>query len=159
MRKVYRVLAAVLMLEVVVQSSAAVFGVAGLGNWVANDGGTLDEAAFDKIFEGDITFTGAAGMMIHGMNGMMIIPIIALVLLIVSFFAKVPRGSLLALAVVLLVALQIVLGIMGHENAYFGMLHGINAFILFGAAMAAFRASAAPVDSAQPERPTEAAAV
>ncbi len=143
MRKVYRVLAALVMIEVVVQASSAVFATAGMGNYV-DDGGTIDEAAFDKIFDGDLTFTGVTGFMIHGMNGMMIIPIIGLLLLIVSFFAKVQRGSLLALAVVVLIALQITLGLMGHENAYFGMLHGINAFLLFGAAMAAFRAPGAP---------------
>ena len=30
---------------------------------------------------------------------------------------------------------QVFLGLFGHESAYFGLLHGLNAFILLGSAM------------------------
>ena len=44
--------------------------------------------------EGDtFSFTEERGFMIHGINGQMLIPLVGLVLLIISFFAKVPEGS------------------------------------------------------------------
>jgi hypothetical protein len=82
------------------------------------------------------------GLMVHGMNGMMIIPVLALLLLVVSFFAKVPGGVGWAALVLGLVVLQVVLGIFGHELAISGLLHGVNAMVLFAvAAMAGVRAS------------------
>ena len=36
-----------------------------------------------------------------------------------------------------LVILQVTLGLFGHESAYFGMLHGINALVLFSVAVMA----------------------
>ena len=135
MKSVYKVLAYLIALEVVVQAAAMVFAVAGLGIWV-DQGGVFDKAAFENE---DLSFTGVAGFMIHGINGMMVIPVLALVLLIVSFFAKVPGGIKAALAVLVLVALQITLGIFGHETPYSGLLHGINAFVLLGAAVYAGR--------------------
>ena len=37
-------------------------------------------------------FTGVVGFMIHGLNGQFLVPLIGLLLLLVSFFAKVPCG-------------------------------------------------------------------
>jgi hypothetical protein len=135
MRTAYKVLAYLIALEVVIQGALIAFAVAGIGVWVNEEGGTLDEAAFESIFDGDLTFTGIAGMMLHGMNGMMIIPLLALVFLIVSFFAKVPGGIKLALAVLALVVLQVFLGLLGHSTPYGGLLHGANAFLLLGTAV------------------------
>jgi len=59
------------------------------------------------------------------------------VFLIVSFFAKVPGGVKWAALVLLAVVVQVALGIYGHENAVFGMLHGLNALILFSLAFMA----------------------
>jgi heme A synthase len=66
---------------------------------------------------------------------MMIIPIVALLLLISSFFAKVPRGALWALGVLMLVVLQITLGLAGHSVPFMGALHGVNALLLFSTAL------------------------
>ncbi len=41
--------------------------------------------------------------MLHGMNGMMVIPVVALLLLVISFFAKIPRGVAWAVGVAALV--------------------------------------------------------
>jgi hypothetical protein len=137
MRSAYRVLAFLVAGLVVVQAAAIVYAVAGLGKWV-EDGGTLDKAAFESD---DLDFDGVIGFMIHGMNGMMLIPLVALILLIVSFFAKIPGGVGRAAMVLGLVILQVALGIFGHEVPAIGGLHGINALILFGAAiMAGIRA-------------------
>ncbi len=135
MKTAYKVLAYLVALGVVVQAGAIAFAVAGLGVWVQG-GGVLDKAAFE---DENLSFTGIAGFMVHGMNGMMVIPAIALLLLIVSFFAKVPRGIPMAALVLGLVVLQVTLGIFGHETPYAGMLHGVNALILMGAAITAGR--------------------
>jgi hypothetical protein len=131
MKTVFKVLAYIIAAEVIVQSAMMVFAVAGLGIWV-DGGGVLDKAAFE---DENLSFTGVAGFMVHGINGMMIIPVLALALLVMSFFTKLPgaiRNSALVLA---LVVLQVTLGLFGHENAYIGMLHGLNALILFTGAL------------------------
>ena len=146
MRTTYRVLAFVIAAEVVVQAAMMAFAVAGLGIWVDKDGGVLDKATM----EGDLDFTGVIGFAIHGMNGMMVIPVIALAFLIVSFFANVPGGVKWAGFVVLAVALQVTLGLLGHENAIFGLLHGVNALIIFSLAlMAGKRVSSVATDGAR----------
>lgn len=134
MKTVHKVLAYLIALEVMIQAALIAFAVAGIGVFIS-DGGTLDEAAFEAIFEGDLTFTGVAGMMFHGLNGMMVIPLLALLLLITSFFAKTPGAIKFSLLTLGLVALQVFLGFMGHETPYGGLLHGANALLLFTAAL------------------------
>lgn len=135
MRTAYKVFAWLVALGVVVQAASMVYAVAGLGIWVDKEGGVFDKASGEAMFEGDITFTGVSGFVVHGMNGMTIIPALALILLIVSFFAKVPGGIAWAAYVLVAVAVQITLGLFGHEAAIWGMLHGINALILFSLAV------------------------
>lgn len=134
MKTAYRVLAYLIALEVAIQAAAMVYAVAGLGIWVANDNGVLDQAAFES---GETLFPEMVGFMIHGMNGMMVIPALALIFLIVSFFAKIPGGVKWAALTLLAVVVQVALGLFGHEAAIFGALHGINALILFGLAVTA----------------------
>jgi hypothetical protein len=131
MRVVYRVLAFIVAIEVAIQAAVMVFAVAGLGIWV-QEGGVLDKAAMESE---EAPFPEVVGFMLHGMNGMFVIPVIALLLLISSFFAKVRRGIVFALVILALVILQIFLGIFGHEAAIFGMLHGLNALALFTVAL------------------------
>jgi uncharacterized membrane protein len=120
------------------------YPVAGLGIWV-DEGGVLDKAAFESE---DLDFTGAVGFMIHGINGMMIIPLLGLALLVVSFFARLPGGVKVAAIVLGAIVVQVLLGLFGHESAYIGALHGLNAFILFGSAVYAARlARTAGVDT------------
>ena len=130
MQTVYKVLAYVVAALVIVQSAVMVFAVAGLGIWI-EEGGTLTSDTFDA----ETPFTGFSGLIIHGMNGMMVIPVVALALLIVSFFARFPGAVRNAAIVLGLVVLQVALGIFGHENAYVGMLHGVNALVLFAGAL------------------------
>ena len=152
MKSVYRVLAYVIAAEVVVQAAAIAFAVFGLSKWV-EDGGTLTKAAMESE---DTKFTGVLGFAIHGMNGTMLIPLVTLVFLVVSFFAKVPGGVRNAAVVLGLIVLQVALGLFGHENAYIGMLHGVNALVLFAAAMHTGR-SAGKAEAATQEVPTAAA--
>jgi hypothetical protein len=156
MRTVYKVFAWLIALGVVVQAASMVYGIAGLGVWVDKDGGVLDKAGSEAIFEGDVTFTGVGGLMLHGMNGMMVIPALALIFLIVSFFAKVPGGIMWAALVLAAVVLQVTLGLLGHEAAIWGGLHGINALVLFSlavyAGMRVPRAVATRVETTAQER-------
>ena len=74
MRAAYRVLAYLLALEVVVQAAAIAWAVFGLSTWI-EDGGVLDKAGM----ESDSTaFDGVLGFAVHGINGQMIVPAIAM---------------------------------------------------------------------------------
>jgi hypothetical protein len=131
MRSVYRVLAFLVAAGVMVQAAAIAYGMFGLIKWVEN-GGTLD-----KSTELNSSLGGYTGFNLHGTAGMMIIPAIALLFLISSFFAKVPGGIKWALIVFGVTVLQVALGLFSHSIAGLGWLHGINALILFGVAVSA----------------------
>ena len=133
MRSVYRVFAYIIALEVVIQAAAIAFGVFGLAKWV-DDGATLTKATMENE---NTTFTGLVGLMVHGMNGMMVIPLLALVFLVISFFAKVPGGAKWAGLVFLAVVVQVLLGMFAHELVGLGALHGANALLIFGLAVMA----------------------
>lgn len=136
MRSVYRVLAYLMALEVVIQAAAIAFALAGLGAWI-QQGGVLDAAAMESE---TTEFTGVAGFMVHGINGQMIIPLIALLLLISSFFARIPGGVLWAGLVLLTVVVQVLLGIFSRGGEpVLGLVHGAVAFVLFSFAVIAAR--------------------
>ena len=59
--------------------------------------------------------------MVHGINGQMIMPLIALLLLVVAFFAKVRGGVSLAAMVLGGVVVQVALGIFGHGLPVLGL--------------------------------------
>ena len=140
MRKTYRVLANIIAIEVVIQAMMIVFAVAGLFKWI-DDGATLDSSVIKGWDDTPPTWTGAIGHFIHVMNGQFLIPLFGLLLLIVSFFAKVPKGVMLAVVIVVSIAVQVTAGIMADSMPYIGLIHGLNAFILFGAALAASSAA------------------
>jgi hypothetical protein len=150
MRSAYRILAFAIAGLVALQAAFMVFAVAGLEQWVA-DGNAFTKSVIEA--EEPPEFTGAIGFMLHGMTGMMLIPLLALVLLIISFFAKVPGGPKWAGLTLGFVVLQVALGIFGHESPYVAFLHGLNALILFSVAtMAGRNASvAAPAETATRE--------
>lgn len=135
MRSTYKILAFTICVLVVAQAAFVVYGDAGLFKWI-EDGGVLDKAALE---DESLSFTGLGGFILHGMNGMMLIPLVALATLVVSFFTRVPRASAMAAAIVGLVALQITFGLVAHSLTWVGPLHGINAFLLFGTALIAGR--------------------
>ncbi|MGZ5369695.1 MAG: hypothetical protein ACXWXV_11770 [Aeromicrobium sp.] len=140
MKSAYRYLAYILAIEVVIQAAAIAFAIFGLGKWI-DDGNTLDKAAIE---DESTSFTGLAGFIVHGINGQMVIPLLAIILLIVSFFAKVPDGTKWAAVILVAVIAQVLLGIFGHELPALGILHGINAlFILAAASMAGQRVGSA----------------
>ena len=135
MIKAYRILAIIIAAEVVIQAMMIVFAVAGLGKYI-DDGATVDKAAFE---DEDLKFTGVTGFMIHGINGMMIIPLLGIALLVISFFAKFDGAVKWAGIVLASIVVQVLAGIIAHDAPFIGMIHGLNAFILFGSAMNAAR--------------------
>lgn len=152
MTKAFRVLAFIVAGLVVVQASSMVWGIAGLYGYV-NDGNSFTEELMEPGAEAP--FPEVAGFAIHGINGTMVIPVVALILLIVGLIAKFPGAKKYGAAVFGLVVLQVFLGIMGHEAAISGAVHGINAMILFGVAiMAGMRAKDVPVVGTVDDRPT-----
>ena len=147
MRTAYKVLAYLVAAEVAIQAMVMVWGIAGLGKWV-DGGGVLDKAVFEEAMgSGGMPFSEFAGLLVHGINGMFVIPLIALLLLIASFFTKV-RGAIKWAAIVfVLVVAQGQIGFLGHEFPLAGALHGLTALVLFGTAIYAgrrLRAVAAP---------------
>ena len=131
MKNVYRVLALLIAVGVMVQGAAIAFGVFGLIHWI-QDGGTLDQST-----ELNPAVGGHLGFITHAQAGIFVIPIIALLFLISSFFAKVPGGIKWALIVFGVTVVQVALGLFAHEIAGLGWLHGANALILFGVAVTA----------------------
>jgi hypothetical protein len=122
MRTTYQWLARLIALGVVFQAAFVAFGTFDVFN-AADDG---------RAFTADTAYN--AGQTLHSVVGMMIIPALALVLLIVSFFAGIPGGIQIAVLVLGLVVAQVVLGLVSFPVPWLGLLHGINAFVLAGVA-------------------------
>jgi hypothetical protein len=130
MRPTYVVLARVTALLVLVQAAAIAFGTFGILKFVE------DGDDYTKSVAEDRSATGALGQNIHSF-GALAIALIAIVLLIVSFFAKIDGGVKWAGLVFLAVLAQWVLAIIAFSAPVVGMLHGLNAFVIFGVAMSA----------------------
>lgn len=134
MRRTYHVLAHLIAGLVVVQAMMMATAVAGLDHWI-DDGATVNKHVIDK----HPSFTGSFGFPIHAITGEMLIPLIALALLVVSFFAKVAAGTRWALYVLGVIVIQVILGVSQGDVPLLGLLHGLNAFILFAVALLAGR--------------------
>jgi multisubunit Na+/H+ antiporter MnhG subunit len=134
MRAVYRVLAALVPVLVLVQAASIAFGTFGILNFV--DGG--DD--YTKAVAEDRGATGGVGQNIHSF-GAIAVALVAIVLLIVSFFAKIEGGVKWAGLVFLAVLAQWVLAIVAFSAPVVGALHGINAFVIFGVGMGATQAA------------------
>ena len=92
MRTAYRVLAYAIAVEVAVQAMAVVWAVAGLGKWIMS-GGVADAS----MMQSEATpFPEVAGFMIHGINGMIVVPVLALVLMVLWFFTRHRRAIVVA---------------------------------------------------------------
>ena len=140
MRTAYRVLAFVIAAEVAIQAAAIAYAIFGLGAWIQS-GGVMDKAMMESEAS---TFTGDGGFALHGINGQIVFPLLVLILLVLSFFAKVPRGAMWAGVLVGLTVLQILFAVLGLGLPILGVLHGVNAMLIFGVAvMAAMAARAA----------------
>lgn len=146
MRSVYRGLALLICLGVLVQAASIAFG------WFD----VLKEVEDGMVLDDD--YDGNAGHLTHGIVGTTVMPLLALLLLVSSFFTKIKGASKWAGFVLLAVVLQVVMGIASFSLPAIGVLHGVNAFVIFGLALvAARRAQVADVTAAAaPDRDTAA---
>ena len=151
MRKTYRILADAIAILVALQAMVMIFAIAGLFHWINDEGGSLDAAVVDSWEDDHPTFQGAIGVPIHQMVGTFLIPLVALALLVVAFFAAVDGGVKWAAIIVASVIIQVGAGISASDAPWVGLIHGLNAFALFSVAVVAARA-------AHPERQTAMAA-
>lgn len=124
MKQTYRVVAAVIVLGVLVQAAAIAFG------WFD----AISEV--DKGLVIDENYEGNAGHALHGIVGMMVMPALGLILLIVSFLARmaVPGAPKWGGIVFGLIVLQVALAFAAFSAPLVGALHGINALAILGAA-------------------------
>lgn len=74
------------------------------------------------------------GQELHAVFGERVIPLLALVMLILALFARIPRGVPFAAAVLGLVVLQYLLALVSVPVPWLGLLHAVNAFALAGVA-------------------------
>jgi hypothetical protein len=134
-RTAYKVLAYIVAAEVAVQAMVMVWAIAGLGVWV-DGGGVFDKSVIEgSIGSGAMPFPEVFGILVHGINGAFVVPGIALLLLITSFFTKVRGAIKWAVIVFVLVIAQGQIGFLGHEFPLAGALHGLNALALFAVAL------------------------
>lgn len=138
MDKIFRILAVVICVLIAVQAAAIAWMDSGLFLWIGG-GGVLDQSVMES--ESAPPFAEAAGMMIHGMTGMMIIPVLALALLVVGLLTRTRQGTVLGAAVLGLTVLQVALGMFGHSVSAAAALHGLNALALFAVTFMAARAA------------------
>lgn len=133
-KSAYRVIARLVAVGVILQAMFIALGTFLL--WKDIDDGLIVTTDYNW----------AQGM--HGLFGLMVIPLLAIVLLIVSFFAHIRGGVKWAGIVLGLVLLQVVLAFTSFGIPAVGALHGLNAFaVLFAADYAARRVSKVDVAS------------
>lgn len=152
MRNVYRGFAFAVAALVALQAAFIAFAMFGLTNWI-EEGGTLDASTFSE--GSTVEVGGGTGFMLHGIVGTILVPLVALILLVISFFAKIPGGVKWAAIVFGLVVLQYALSFIGRAAGvpFIGALHGLNALILFGVAVSAalrVRSTATRAEAADP---------
>ncbi|HET7304672.1 MAG TPA: hypothetical protein VFJ12_09010 [Segeticoccus sp.] len=102
------------------------------------------------VFEENATIdknsdVGGAGFAIHAMDGEMLIPLLALVLLVVALVARFEGAVKWAAIILADVAVQIGLAVVPGPAGLMGTLHGLSALVLFTAsAYASYVVSRAP---------------
>jgi len=138
-RQAYRILNYLLSLEVVIQAAVIAWFAFGVVKY-ADDHGSVSHHQLE-----DGGFNGHAGAVIHAANGFMVIPLIALVLLVVSFRAQVPGGVRLAVITFVLVVVQAyVLPALSQKAPVVGVLHGAVALAILGLSIVAARKAGEP---------------
>ena len=141
MRKAHQVLAGLLAAMVVVQAMAIAYALAGLGHWINEDGGEVNKAIFDSWEDNPPTWRGSGGFALHGIDGMMVIPLITIVFLVVSLLAakQVQGAAQRAGILFVMVALQVFLGLSSHDVVALAPLHALNGFGIFAMAILTMR--------------------
>lgn len=128
MRATYKAFGHTIAGLVAVQAAVLALAIFGLWNWI-DDGNSLTKAGVES--DSGLGSPGEIGFMLHGVIGMMLIPVVALVFLIISFFTKeVPGAVKWAGLVFLAVLVQVVGGIAAFSTPAIGAIHGLNALAI-----------------------------
>ena len=137
--RTYRIFAYLVALEVFVQAATHAYGSAGLGHWIYADGHTVTKATLEE--HSDVDFTGRWAGILHGENGAMLVPLLAIAFLVVGFVTRkhVDRGLRWSGIVLGLVVVQVALGFVSLVVPQMAMLHAVNALLLLLAALHAAR--------------------
>ena len=147
MRKAYNILGWAIASLVMLQAASMAWGVGGESHFVAN-GGVVDKALVEAAQAGgEPPFPEGLGFLIHGLNGGMLIPVLALVLLGISFGAHLPHARRNAGVVLGLVFVQVMLGYSIGDLPALGFLHGLNALLVFASALVVARQRPAAQDA------------
>lgn len=143
--RLYRVLASLVALGVVVQAALIAYGIAGLGHWIYDERNTATRATFEE--HSTVDYGGKAGFELHGELGALWLPLLALAFLVVAILTRrsVDHGLRWAGIVLGLMALQATLGFATLAVPGLAVLHAVNALALFSAAAySATRLASAP---------------
>ena len=128
MKATYKTFAYLIALGVLVQAAAIALA------WFM----VINDLEAGGVFNKDSEWN--LGHSVHGMLGFTIMPIVGLLFLIVSFFAKVPGGIKWAGITFAVTIVQVVLAIVAFSTPAIGALHGVNALALLAvSAMAGVR--------------------
>jgi len=127
MRSTYRVLAFLIAVGVVLQATFVAFA------WFKAISDVDSGLVITKNYDGN------AGHALHSIVGTGVIPLLALALFALSFFVKVPGAVTWAGYVLIAVVVQLALAFVAFGVPAVGALHGLNAFVLLGVAVAAAR--------------------
>ena len=138
MRGAYKVLAGLIMLGVLVQAAAVA------GAWFDVINAVDDGTVINEDYEGNV------GHAVHGIVGMMVMPLLGLIFFVLSFFAKIPGGVKWAGFTFLAILVQVTLAFVAFGVPLVGVLHGFNAFIVFGLAVFARQNAARAVTAEAP---------
>jgi hypothetical protein len=137
MRGFYRFLSFAMAAAVIVQAAAIAYGVFGLAHDV--DAGVV----VDKNYQDNL------GLTIHGIDGTMVIPLLALALFISGIVLRKVDGALRWASIVFgLVILQVVLAMISFGIPIVGLLHGTNALLILLSALKASTVTRTRVDAA-----------
>lgn len=135
MRKAYNALGWVVAGLVMLQAASMAWGVGGENHFI-DSGGVVDKALVEAAEAGgEPPFPEVLGFPIHGLNGGLLIPVLALVLVGVSFRARLPRARRNAAFLFALVFVQVMLGYSIVDLPLLGFFHGLNALLVFAAAL------------------------
>ena len=127
MNNVYRILAFTIAGLCMVQVAAIGYQIFGILGYVGS-GQTLDGALAESE-----TYGGSGGAMVHHI-GASLISLLVLVLLVFSFFARIPGGVKWALILLGAMVLQWAFAILAYSIPATGFLHAANALIVFSVA-------------------------
>jgi hypothetical protein len=124
-RTAYRFWITLLWLAVIAQIAGAAYGAFYSAQKLGDQSGPDEQRMIsEKVFDHGFGFHTGFGYLIF---------LAGIVLLLIALGAKLgKRGVLLALGVPLLVALQIVLAWASESVHAIGILHGLNALVIFG---------------------------